>query len=315
MSTLKFSQVFEEDQARRIDQYLARNVSSCSRTQIQELIKSGLVKCNNEIITSCRHKVNNGDLVEMQYEEQRDLSWVASAVDLDVLYEDDDLLVINKPAGLVMHPGAGQIENTVANALLHRYPEASSIPRAGVIHRLDKETSGICICAKTNKSYLKMTKAIKDRRVTRKYKALVHGEIFCSGFVDEPIGRHPRNRVAMAVVSNGKPAYTSYKILKKYLGFTWLELELLTGRTHQIRVHMASIKHPIAGDKLYNKPLANYSNINMATRNAINSLARQALHAYQIEFEHPISNEQLCFSSAVAPEINAVLATLEDKNY
>ena len=209
-----------------------------------------------------------------------------------------------------MHPGAGIERGTLANGLLFYNPNASAIPRAGVVHRLDKDTPGICVCAKTDQAYLYLVNSMQSRKIIRKYKALVHGEIFAPGNVAEPIARNPRNRLAMAVVSTGKPAKTNYNISKRFYKFTWLDLSLETGRTHQIRVHMAYINHPIAGDKLYNKSILQYSGIKPETISAIQALNRQALHAYEISFMHPISHEMMTFTAEIPDDIDSVLKTI-----
>lgn len=311
----QFSYQVKLDDPDRLDQVIAKNLSQISRNKIQQLIREGCVTINGETIISCRYKVHCDDKLLLVYQKPQELVWQPSTLNLDIVYEDDDIYVINKSAGLIMHPGAGQIENTLANALLNLNPGASLIPRAGIVHRLDKDTSGICICAKTNTAYLSIVTAMKAREITRKYKALVHGEIFASGHVAKPIGRHKTNRIAMAVIANGKPAKTNYDILEKYQHFTWLELTLETGRTHQIRVHMAHIKHPIAGDKLYNKAINLYPSISVETISAIKALNRQALHAFFISFRHPVTKKLMNFEAPVPNDIRLVLDTLTGNNY
>lgn len=311
----EFFHIVEIDDPQRLDQVIAKHLSSLSRSKIQKLIQEGFVKVNTEIIKACKFRVVENDHIIMSYELSEEVSWQASAIELDILYEDQDILVIDKPAGLVMHPGAGQSDNTVANALLFINPLAHTIPRAGIVHRLDKDTSGVCICAKTIEAYQALVFAMQARQISRKYKALVHGEIFAPSSVAEPIGRHKRNRTAMAVVANGKEAKTYYEIISKYEKFTWLDISLETGRTHQIRVHMAHIKHPIAGDSLYNKAITQYAGISAATIAAIQQLNRQALHAYEISFLHPTSKKKVAFKAEIPNDISDVLETLTSKSF
>ena len=315
MATNEFYHIVIPDDPLRLDQVIAKNLTELSRTKIQTLIKNGAVKVNGTITNECKLKIQSDDIIQMTYTESSDLSWQPYALDLNILFEDEHILVLDKPAGLVMHPGAAKEHNTIANALLDRYSEAVFIPRAGIVHRLDKDTSGVCICAKTNLAYLKLTKAIKDRKISRKYKAIVHGEIFAPGFVDQNIGRNPRHRTAMAVIENGRTALTHYNILEKFENFTWLGLELHTGRTHQIRVHMAYIGHPIVGDQLYNKPIHNYSNITLETIDSVKKLNRQALHAAEISFRHPITGETMSFSAKTPDDIKDVKATFVKKTF
>lgn len=309
----EFKYTVQAEDSPRLDQVLASNIAELSRMQIKQLIIAGNASCNGIIIKSSKFKVKEGDILTLNYEQKIEITWQAQEIDLSIIYEDTDIIIINKPPGLVMHPGAGQIDQTLANALLYHNPNAESIPRAGIVHRLDKDTSGICICAKTNQAYQKIIADMQERKIIRKYNALVHGEIFAPGTISEAIGRHPKNRIAMAVTANGKHATTHFKILARYQNFTWLELSLETGRTHQIRVHMAHIKHPIAGDPLYNKPLKQYSNISPETYAAIANLKRQALHAFELSFAHPITGKQLTFYADVPEDISSLLITLNAK--
>lgn len=307
---MEFTYKVEELDPKRLDLVLAQNLRTLSRTQIQEHIKTKHVTCNGNIVDSCKHKTAAGDLISITYELDRELNWTADKIELNIIYEDADIYVLNKPAGLVMHPGAGQKTNTLANALIFHNPKANETPRAGIVHRLDKDTSGICICAKNNTAYLKLIELMKQRAICRKYLALVNGCIFAPGTIEAPIGRHPRTRTQMAVIDSGKYAKTNFKILKRFEKCTWLELELETGRTHQIRVHLAYKGYPIVGDCTYNKNIKQYSNIGLETINAVETLNRQALHAYKISFPHPTTNQQMSFKAPIPEDIQHVLDSL-----
>ncbi|NQY43024.1 MAG: RluA family pseudouridine synthase, partial [Legionellales bacterium] len=229
-------------------------------------------------------------------------------ITLEIIYEDEELLVINKPSNLIVHPGAGNLTTTILNGLLYKYPNSKYIPRAGIVHRLDKDTTGLMVIAKTLSTYYKLVEKIRDRKVIRIYEAICYGNLPYPNKIIEPIGRHPIHRTKMCVHPKGKPAETRFEIIKNYQDFTWLKLKLITGRTHQIRVHLSHIKHPIVGDQTY----ANNRNIkNEEIRKTIKELGRQALHAKELSFTHPISHKELSFTTELPLDIQRLLQTIE----
>jgi len=272
----------------RLDQALVRFFPAYSRSRLQEWIIQQLVKVDGEFATS-KQKVWGGEKLEvMEQIPLADRPHLAQDIALDILYEDDALLVINKPAGLVVHPGSGNWEGTMLNALLHHSPQLANVPRAGIVHRLDKDTSGLLVVAKTIAAQTALVRQLEARSVQREYLALVHGEISRAGKVDAPVGRHPTQRVKMAVIESGKSAVTHYRVERTFPSCTLLRCRLETGRTHQIRVHMAQIGHPLVGDSVY---LKGPQKCIPQLRLLLNSFPRQALHAARLGIKHPVSGE------------------------
>ena len=224
---------------------------------------------------------------------QTEVSWVAQPMQLNIIYEDDDILVINKPAGLVVHPAAGNYDNTLVNGLLHYLPALEAIPRAGVVHRLDKDTTGLMVVAKTLQSQTWLVNELKLHNVERQYECLIYGQLISGGTIEQPIGRNPRNRLQMAVVANGKEAVTHYRVNQKYADFTLVDVFLETGRTHQIRVHMNYIKHPIVGDPLYGSRLRIPKGCSEELKETMRRFNRQALHAKCLTLTHPGHKETI----------------------
>ena len=233
--------------------------------------------------------------------------WVAEEIQLDLLFEDEHIVVLNKPAGLVVHPGAGNADGTLLNALLFHSSELAMLPRAGIVHRLDKDTSGVMVVAKTEITRQRLIDAIGDRRVSRQYQTIVYGRLVSGGSVDAPIGRHRVQRTKMAVTNSGKPAVSHYRVKQVLKGFTHLEVSLESGRTHQIRVHMAHIGHPVLGDPLYGGRKRIPAGLTEEDRQELQGFSRQALHAWKLSFEHPISGEALEFSAAPPADFSAIL--------
>lgn len=275
----------------RLDQALAELFPDYSRSRIKEWILDDRVKVNNSIINKPKEKVLGGELIEIDAVIEEDTRWEAQDINLNIVYEDDDILVINKPRDLVVHPGAGNPDGTVLNALLYRYPEIADVPRAGIVHRLDKDTTGLMVVAKTVPAQTRLVEALQKRDITREYEAVAIGTMTAGGFVDEPISRHPTKRTHMSVHPMGKPAVTHYRVMEHFRAHTRLRLRLETGRTHQIRVHMAHINHPLVGDRLYGgrpRPPKGASEQFITTLRAFD---RQALHATMLRLSHPITNE------------------------
>ena len=276
--------VNEEDKGLRIDSFLA-NSSDLSRSQIQKLIEEGRVLVNNETTVS-RYKVNPGDFITAEYLEQTPTDIKPKDIALDIVYEDEDLIVINKPKGLVVHPAAGNYDNTLVNALLYHCKELSDINgyyRPGIVHRIDKDTSGLLVCAKNNAAHAALSAQLQDKTCFRKYYAIVNGIIDNNeGIINAPIGRSSKDRQKMEVNDkNSKEAITEFKVLQRLSSTCLVECELKTGRTHQIRVHMAFIKHPVLNDPKYSKKTIDETG--------------QYLHAYYLSFIHPKTNERMEF--------------------
>jgi len=286
---------------KRLDQSLAELLPEFSRNRIQQWIDAGEVLIDGKA-ASRKQKVWGGESVELQpLIHPSEQPYKAEDIALDVVHEDDTVMVINKPPGLVVHPGAGNWEGTLLNALLHHAPQLEHIPRAGIVHRLDKDTSGLMVVAKTLESQTALVRALQARDVKRIYWAVAMG-LFerPEGSVDAAIGRHPSHRTRMAVVDNGKPARTDYRVLRQYRQTAWVECRLHTGRTHQIRVHLSHIGHPLVGDTLY-----------AGNRRIATPFPRQALHAYKLGFDHPLTGEHVEWEAAMPEDFRLLIEALE----
>lgn len=295
---------------KRLDQAIADMFPDYSRSRLKEWITSGQVKLDGQVISKPREKVLFGQMVEINAEVEEQQRFEAQPIALNIVYEDDDILVINKPAGLVVHPGAGNPSGTVLNALLHHFPAIAQVPRAGIIHRLDKDTTGLMVVAKTLPAQTHLVAAMQNREITREYEAVCNGPMTAGGLVDEPIGRHPTKRTQMAVVAIGKPALTHYRVVERFRAHTHLRLRLETGRTHQIRVHMAHIRHPLVGDFVYGgrpRPPRGASEELLTT---LRNFRRQALHAARLSLQHPITGEELSWDAPTPDDFVALLEQL-----
>lgn len=293
----------------RLDQALVKFFPEYSRSRLQEWITLQQVKVDGEFATT-KQKVWGGEKLEvMPQTHPTEQPYLAENIALDIVYEDDTLLVINKPVGLVVHPGSGNWEGTLLNALLHHASQLEAVPRAGIVHRLDKDTSGLLVVAKTITAQTALVRQLESRSVHREYLALVHGEIKRAASVDAPIGRHPTQRVKMAVVENGKPAITHYQIEKAFPSCTLLRCRLETGRTHQIRVHMAHIGHPLVGDSVY---LKGPQKCVPQLRELLTGFPRQALHATRLGLEHPVSGEMMEWHAPLPEDMRQLLKQIRD---
>ncbi|WP_373779068.1 23S rRNA pseudouridine(1911/1915/1917) synthase RluD [Glaesserella sp.] len=275
----------------RLDQALAQLFPDYSRSRIKVWIENDQVYVNGKIVNKAREKVFGGELIEIQTELEEEIRFEAQDIPLNIVYEDDDILVINKPKDLVVHPGAGNPNGTVLNALLHHYPQIAEVPRAGIVHRLDKDTTGLMVVAKTVPAQTRLVTMLQKREITREYEAVASGIMTQGGKVDEPMARHPTKRTAMAVHPMGKPAVTHYRIMERFRNYTRLRLRLETGRTHQIRVHMAHITHPLLGDQLYGGRPRPPKGASEAFLAVLRNFKRQALHAAMLRLHHPITGE------------------------
>jgi 23S rRNA pseudouridine1911/1915/1917 synthase len=295
----------------RLDLALVELFPDFSRARLQQWVKSGQIRVNGETWRS-KDKVAGGEDVVLQYEPENAVeTFQPESIPLDIVFEDDHLLVLNKPPGLVVHPGAGNWSGTLLNALLYRFPELQSIPRAGIVHRLDKQTSGLMVVARTLQAHKSLVDALQLRDVSREYIALVEGKLIAGGCVEEPIGRHPVERKRMAVRENGKPAVTHYRINKRYQSHTLLDVKLETGRTHQIRVHMAHIHHSIVGDPVYGNRRRVPKGMKEADLLALRGFRRQALHAKRLGLVHPGSGEAVSWEAPIPDDYTELLSMLE----
>lgn len=295
----------------RLDHTLAKLMPEYSRTQIQEWIASGSILVNGKPSKS-KTKLRGGEQISVDAILKAQPHWEAQAIPLQIEYEDDALIIVNKPAGLVVHPGAGNADRTLLNALLHHAPELQSLPRAGIIHRLDKDTSGLLVVAKTAAALKDISLQLKKRTLLREYQAIVYGAMISGGCVDAPLDRHPLQRKRRAVVDTGKPAVTHYRVIERFPAHTRLKLRLETGRTHQIRVHMAHIRHPIIGDSVYGGRIILSKGMTPELRQEIKTFKRQALHAFALGLTHPVSNELMRWEIDLPDDMKQLLNVLRD---
>lgn len=296
----------------RFDQALAKCFPEHSRTRLTQWIRCGQaildgVRCEPKL------KVNGGEQVQILAQILPVHEDNPEALPLDIIYEDDDILVLNKPAGLVVHPAAGNRQGTLLNALLFHSPMLKLLPRAGIVHRLDKDTTGLMVVAKTLTAHTALVAALQRREIEREYFALVGAELIAGGTIETQMGRHPQNRIKMAVVNSGKPACTHYRCQERYHGFTLLKVKLETGRTHQIRVHLSHLGFPIVGDALYGWRCKLPPKSLPALQEELVKFKRQALHACKLSLKHPVSNEMLSWEAGLPLDFANLLTLLQLK--
>lgn len=308
---LREARVPESAAGRRFDAVLAELFPEFSRSRLAAWIRDGDALLDGRQVRP-REPVRGGEQVRLAARLQVETAVVPQDIPLRILHEDDHVLVLDKPAGLVVHPGAGNADGTLVNALLHRDPSLAALPRAGVVHRLDKDTSGVMVVARTLQAQAALVEQLSARGVHRQYLAVVVGALVSGGTVDAPIDRHPRDRIRMAVREDGREAVTHYRLRERFRAHTALECRLETGRTHQIRVHMAHARHPIVGDPLYGGPLRLPRGASEALAAALRGFGRQALHAETLEFTHPASGEPLRCTAPVPDDMLALLAALRE---
>lgn len=287
------AEVQPEQMGQRLDQTLAELFPEYSRSRLKTWIEADLVKLNDRITNIPREKVLGGERIEIIVEVEDETRFEAENIPLNIVYEDDDIIVINKPKDLVVHPGAGNPNGTLLNALLYHYPPIVEVPRAGIVHRLDKDTTGLMVVAKTIPAQTKLVRDLQKRKITREYEAVASGIMTKGGTVDQPMARHATKRTLMAVHPMGKPAVTHYRIMENYRNYTRLRLRLETGRTHQIRVHMAHIAHPLLGDQTYGGRPRPPKNAREDFMEVLRNFKRQALHAVMLRLAHPITGEMM----------------------
>ncbi|STX38240.1 uracil hydrolyase [Legionella feeleii] len=303
-----------EYHGQRLDVVLAQLFPTYSRSQLSTWLKEGAITLNQR---QCKpkDKVFGGEQINLSiaFETQTDSNlYQPEAIPLDIIYEDEQLLVINKPARLVVHPGAGNREHTLVNALLYHAPALQHLSRAGIVHRLDKDTTGLLVVAKTLTAHTHLVRQMQAREIQRRYITLVQGHLISGGEIATFYGRHPRNRLKMAVCAQGREAITLYSIRKHYQDFTLLDVQLMTGRTHQIRVHMAHLNHPVVGDQLYGGRMRFPAQASTELRQLLCQFQRQALHASMLSFFHPESEEQLTFEAPLPDDFQTLLNFLDD---
>ncbi|MCH9270498.1 23S rRNA pseudouridine(1911/1915/1917) synthase RluD [Pantoea ananatis] len=303
--------VSESQLGQRLDQTLAELFPDYSRSRIKEWILNQRVSVNGTVTDKPKEKVLGGERVTIDAEIEEEQRWEPQNIPLDIVYEDEDIIVINKPRDFVVHPGAGNPDGTVLNALLHHYPAIADVPRAGIVHRLDKDTTGLMVVAKTVPAQTHLVDALQRREITREYEAVAIGTMTAGGTVDEPISRHSTKRTHMSVHPMGKPAVTHYRIMEHFRAHTRLRLRLETGRTHQIRVHMSHINHPLVGDPLYGgrpRPPKGASEDFITT---LRGFDRQALHATMLRLYHPISGIEMEFHAAIPQDMINLIDALK----
>ncbi len=293
----------------RLDQALARLFPDYSRARLQQWLKEGLIRVDGRV-PRAREKVLGGEAVELTPVVEEEVSWQPQPIGIEVIHEDEALLVVNKAAGMVVHPGAGNPDGTLVNALLHRLPQLAEVPRAGIVHRLDKETSGLLVVAKHLKAYKHLVELLQRRQVRRHYQAVVCGVMTGGGTVDEPIGRHGVDRTRMAVTMSGKPAVTHYRVVERFRAHTLIGVDLETGRTHQIRVHMAHIHYPLVGDPVYGRRLMVPPGADEETKQILRAFRRQALHAARLGLEHPDSGEPMEWQAPLPDDMARLIEVL-----
>ena len=297
---------------KRLDQVLALLFPEYSRSQSQRWIEAGHVQVDNKLVYSVRAKVAGGEHVEIQALVVEQTQWAPQALELSVVFADDSLIVINKPAGVVVHPAAGNREGTLVNALLHHYPELAEIPRGGLVHRLDKETTGLLVVARTLSAYHLLVKQLQQREIKREYFCIVRGQVISGGTIEVPLGRHPVHRKRRAVVLSGKPAITHYRVHKRLAHFTALDVRLETGRTHQIRVHLQHVGYPIVGDPVYGGRKYNPPGAPEELLSVLNHWKRQALHACRLQLQHPVTGETCSWEAPLPADLVQLWTVLQD---
>lgn len=295
----------------RLDQVLADLFPEYSRSKLKTWIQEGNVAVDGEVITIPRHKMQMDEVITVQAEMDVQVTSQAQDIALNIVYEDEHILVINKPADLVVHPGAGNPSGTVLNALLNHVPDIDKVPRAGIVHRLDKDTTGLMVVAKTIPAQTHLVDQLQRREMSREYEAVALGTMVAGGIVDAPIGRHATKRTHMAVREMGKPAVTHFRVIEKFRAYTHLRLKLETGRTHQIRVHMAHIKHPLLGDQVYGGRPRLPKGASEDFIATLRGFQRQALHAAQLSLFHPETEEWMTWKAPLPQDMQDLLKAVK----
>jgi 23S rRNA pseudouridine1911/1915/1917 synthase len=308
-SVSRHATVPPEFAGQRLDRAAAEIWSDYSRSRIQQWIDSGALRLDGARVQP-RHRLRGGETISVEAELEAVSEALPEPIPLEIVFEDDDLLIVDKPAGLVVHPGAGNPGGTLMNALLHHDEGLRRVPRAGLVHRLDKDTSGLLVVARTVESQLELSAMIERRRIRRVYRAVCQTALTGGGVIDAAIGRHPRDRTRMTVREGGRAARTRYRLLERFQAQSFVELELETGRTHQIRVHMAHIRAPLVGDPVYGGRPRLPPAPSEGLRRLLQDFPRQALHATSLALPHPADGRELHFESPLPEDIEDLLAAL-----
>ncbi|WPC04397.1 23S rRNA pseudouridine(1911/1915/1917) synthase RluD [Pseudomonas benzenivorans] len=293
----------------RLDQVAAQLFAEHSRSRLSAWIKEGRLTVDGAVLRP-RDIVHGGAQLVLDAEQEAQGEWVAQYIELDIVYEDDQLLVINKPAGLVVHPAAGHADGTLLNALLHHVPDIVNVPRAGIVHRLDKDTTGLMVVAKTIQAQTQLVDQLQKRTVSRIYECVVIGVITAGGKIDAPIGRSSAQRQRMAVTDGGKPAVSHYRVLERFRSHTHARVKLETGRTHQIRVHMSHIGYPLVGDPVYAGRFRIPPAASPTLVQSLKEFPRQALHARFLELDHPVTGKRMKWESPLPDDLVWLLSLL-----
>jgi len=304
-------QLSDEHAGKRLDVVLAQLFPEYSRSRLKIWIEQGQVLVNGQ--TSKPKTKISGDeelqLTVQSIESEEDI--VAEDIPLNIIHQDEAIIVVNKPAGLVVHPAAGHYSGTLQNALLHFDSSLAAIPRAGIVHRLDKDTTGLMVVARNLSSHKYMVNQIQKHDVVRQYQAVVYGVMTGGGMIDEPIGRHPRDRIKMAIRKNGRDAVTHYRLLQRFREHSHVKVQLETGRTHQIRVHMSHLRYPIVGDPVYSGRHRNPAGASSELLSFLQQFKRQALHAWQLTFEHPDNGEEVTYEAPLPDDMQQLIQLLQ----
>jgi len=295
----------------RIDSAMAQMLPDYSRSKITTWVRSGGALINGKTFKP-KEKILGGEIVTLNIKTEKTNDWKAEDIPLDIVFEDDDIIVVNKPVGLVTHPGAGNWTGTLANALLHYDPSLANLDRAGIVHRLDKNTSGLMVVARSELAQKNLVEQLQTHAVSREYSAIVYGHMISGGTVDEPIGRDPKDRIRQAVVEDGKDAVTHYRVIDRFAHHTHVKAILETGRTHQIRVHLSYIGHPLIADPMYGGKIRFPKKADDHLKNALKKFNRQALHAKKLTLTHPITLEQMSWKAPLPQDLQDLLKVLQE---
>ena len=299
----------QEHTGMRLDQLAAILFPDFSRARLQKWVRSGELTVDGQALKTT-YRISGGETLQLDALPECHDEVLPQDISLDIVHADDDIIVINKPAGLVVHPAAGHPDGTLQNALLYFDSGLATLPRSGIVHRLDKDTTGVMVVARSLRAHTSLVDQLQLRKMSRVYEAVAKGGTESKGTVDAPIGRHPRDRKRMAVVASGKPAVTHFRVMRYFQGLSHLEVSLESGRTHQIRVHMQHIGRPLVGDPVYGKSRKALKGVPDALLEIIRGFPRQALHARRLSLAHPASGETVCFEAPLPADMEGLLATL-----